>query len=135
MAGRTEVSSYLFCEISISVEDQNLKSKLDQSDKEEESFGDRKKRVYEKIRELRNKREEGVCCYYQNRLLINEARNMGVKTMFLLVLGSLCPSGTIVNLSGKITKRSSCMDKNALGMKEADVGKTKLEEKPAVKPR
>lgn len=64
---------------------------------------------------------------------------MGVKKMFLLRVlersPSLCPNGKIVNLSGKIMRRSFCVDKNALGMKEADVAKMKLAEKAVVKPK
>lgn len=37
---------------------------------------EKRDKVYEKIRELRNKREEGNNCFYQNRSLLNDARRL-----------------------------------------------------------
>ncbi|KAJ0475451.1 putative proton pump-interactor [Helianthus annuus] len=37
---------------------------------------EKRDKVYDKIRELRNKREEGNTCFYQNRSLLNDARRL-----------------------------------------------------------
>ncbi|MFS7945892.1 putative proton pump-interactor [Helianthus anomalus] len=37
---------------------------------------EKRDKVYHKIRELRNKREEGNTCFYQNRSLLNDARRL-----------------------------------------------------------
>ncbi|GKC38192.1 proton pump-interactor 1-like protein [Tanacetum coccineum] len=37
---------------------------------------EKRDKVYDKIRELRNKKEEGNTCYYQNRSLLNDARRL-----------------------------------------------------------
>ncbi|KAI3703875.1 hypothetical protein L1987_74071 [Smallanthus sonchifolius] len=38
--------------------------------------GEKRDKAYDKIRELRNKREEGNTCFYQNRSLLNDARRL-----------------------------------------------------------
>ncbi|KAL7583746.1 hypothetical protein Lser_V15G45338 [Lactuca serriola] len=40
---------------------------------------EKRDKVYDKIRELRNKREEGNTCFYQNRTLLNDARRLAAE--------------------------------------------------------
>ncbi|GKC85956.1 proton pump-interactor 1-like protein [Tanacetum coccineum] len=67
---------------------------------------EKRDKVYDKIRELRNKKEEGNTCYYQNCSLLNDARRLDAnKDVTTLKELSTSEAGTSSWLSGTVAKR------------------------------
>nr|GFC73691.1 proton pump-interactor 1-like [Tanacetum cinerariifolium] len=66
---------------------------------------EKRDKVYDKIRELRNKKEEGNTCYYQNRSLLNDARRLDAnKDVTTLKELSISEAGTSSWPSGTLSK-------------------------------
>ncbi|KAL4580334.1 hypothetical protein LXL04_016524 [Taraxacum kok-saghyz] len=62
----------------LEVEKEAINAVIASLDEELHMVDEKRNKVYEKIRELRNKREEGNSCFYQNKSLLNDARRLAV---------------------------------------------------------
>ncbi|KAD6454024.1 hypothetical protein E3N88_08730 [Mikania micrantha] len=60
----------------LEVEKEAINSVIASLEEELRAVIEKRDKVYDKIRELRNKREEGNTCFYQNRSLLNDARRL-----------------------------------------------------------